>query len=614
MSDDFSTSLRGVLAPDPYRDPVLFLEHYVRRIPYSPQSGPFRIRNSPWLKEPLQALIDPEVQELAALGPVQSGKSWLLEAASCIIPILMPGPTLILQDVDKNASDFLETRLRILWESIPAVRGLLSSDGIPKQGAINFRGNTCWVLGANNQRNLQRRSIRFLLCDEVWQYPSGALKEALARVTAYKWQSKSVFVSQGGEEGGKGEDWVNYWKTTDQRVWTFACPECGHRQPYIWEGIKYPERAKRESGWNLDIVRTETVYCCQKCKTELKDSNSVRTKLNESGQYIATNPAAPKERRGYHWNALCGQWGLSWGDLAVECIEARRVYDERSDEVPRKEFFQKRMAEHWKEKTDEVQIESSVGEYIIQEPWGEEAGFVKGKPKAGKSLTEDEKLAPEFVRCRFMGVDVQRTGFYWVVRSWNGEGMSRLYDFGYCNSWTELADIQKRCDVHPANVFVDCGDQKDEVLSACGIRGWCATRGDQRNEFPWKIRLPNGSVKTELRAYSTPSIENAGGKRVKVFYFSNLRFKDTLAALIRKGKHTRPSNVSQEYIEQMTSEKRVLAGNSKPIWEQIGKRPNHLWDCEVIGLLPALAWRLTGRNVDLEPPSPTEDAKDAPAT
>ena len=82
MSDDFSLSLRGVLAPDPYRDPVLFLEHYVRRIPYSPQSGPFRIRNSPWLKEPLQALIDPEVQELAALGPVQSGKSWLLDRKS----------------------------------------------------------------------------------------------------------------------------------------------------------------------------------------------------------------------------------------------------------------------------------------------------------------------------------------------------------------------------------------------------------------------------------------------------------------------------------------------------------------------------------------------------
>ena len=53
MRNDLELKLRKILAPDPHTDPVDFLEHNVRNIPYSPQSGPFRISNSPWLAEPL---------------------------------------------------------------------------------------------------------------------------------------------------------------------------------------------------------------------------------------------------------------------------------------------------------------------------------------------------------------------------------------------------------------------------------------------------------------------------------------------------------------------------------------------------------------------------------
>ena len=592
MVTNFEARLREVMAPDPHKDPVEFLENNVRTIPYSPQSGPFRISNSPWLAEPLRCLTDPEVQEIGALGCVQSGKSWLIEGASLIIPALAPGPTLILQDIDRNANDFLETRLRVLWDSVPKIKSLIGPDGVPKQGAIQFRGNTCWVLGANNERNLQRRSIRYILGDEVWLWGNGNLKEALARTTAFRWQSKVVLVSQGGTEG---DDWSNWFETTDKRVWSFVCPSCNHQQPFLWEQIVYPASAKVGNTYDLEAVRAGTTYKCRNCDHHFKDSNQTRAEMNASASYVITNPTAPKSRRGYHWNALCGQWGLSWGDLAVERLEAWKLNEESGNLTALREFTQKRLAISWREETYEVKLDAEVGDYKMADQWDEEGGFVKGKPTPGRQITAEHRSDPDFVPFRFMTVDVQQNGFYWLVRSWDGEGKSRLRGCGFAMSWANLGECQKKHGVHPANVFVDCGYQKDEVITACGERGWNAIRGDQRNDFVWRIRLPNGAFKNELRAYSQPVVEMAGTKRCKVFYFSNLRFKDSLAAMIKWKRHTRAADVPEDYVEQMQSEKRIINNNGKVVWEVVDRKANHFWDCEVMGLLPALAWRLTGK-------------------
>jgi len=276
---------------------------------------------------------------------------------------------------------------------------------------------------------------------------------------------------------------------------------------------------------------------------------------------------------------------------------------------PMWEFIQKRLAQTFRELADEVNIEAHIGGYKMGETWAEEGGFVKGRPTPFNMLTDEMKAAPDYVPLRFMSVDVQKRGFYWLVRSWSGDGRSRMHSCGYCFEWKELVDIHKKAGVHQANVFVDCGDQQDDVFVACATNGWVATRGDQRNDFPWKIRTPMG-MKTELRAYSPPVVESVGSKRAKKFFFSNLRLKDTLSRLIRLGRHTKADDAPSEYLAQMVSEKRVITPGGRPLWEQIADRANHFWDCEVIGMLPALAWRLTGKSEQMstgdEPPQNEE--------
>ena len=589
-NDHFTDALRATLAPNPYRKPVEFLEHYVKRIPYSIGTPAFTIASSPWLREPFEAIFDPEVREVAVQAAVQLGKSLLIEGSSCIIPVIDPGPTLILQDVDKNAKDYVDTRLRPLWNAVAPTREQLTSEGVPKDGVINFKSNPCWVVGAGSDTNLHGRTIRYVFGDELWRWHTGSLVRATRRVSANKWRSKIVFVSQGSLQGS---EWASWWEGSTMEVWTFCCPSCGERQPYEWEQVVFPKEAKTPEGWDKRKVLKETTYQCKSCKTQFPDTVETRTEFNKSGRFVVSNPNAV--RRGFYWNSLCAQErGLSWGELAVECIDAKRLYDETGDSSMRRDFVMQRLAQTYKEEADEIQIESSVGGYKTGALGGEEGGFVGGKPKPGRDLTDADRALPDFIPLRFMGVDVQRRGFYWVIRSFDGAGRSRLHSCGYCFAWGELADIHKKAGVHPANVFVDSGDQQDEVLAACAANGWVATRGDQRNEYPWKVRTPQGN-KTELRPYSPPVVELVGQRRVKRFYFSNLRLKDTLALLIRKGRHTRPDDVQEEYLKQMQSEKRVITTGGKPIWEQIDTRQNHLWDCEVILMLPAMAWKLIGK-------------------
>ena len=589
MLRKFYKKLRSVLAPDPDSDIVDWLEKNVKTIPYSPMPGGFRIDNTPQLKEIFQALQDPEVDSVAVMGPVQTGKSLLIELYSMYIPCRAPGPTIIYQDTDPNAKDFYETRLKHLWRSNPCTKEILPEENRDSYHTINFLRNVCWILGGHNKRNMQRRSARYVIIDEAWQWKQGYISEAFKRITAYKGQSKILIVSQGGKEG---DDFSQFHASGDRREWCFLCPDCGTRQPYKWEQVIYPGDAKEPDGWNLDKVRQSTTYKCVNCETHFKDSNSVRAQLNASACWIPMNGNAPSGRRSYHYNSLCMTWGMSWGDLAVECIEAKRALDENADETKRMEFKQKREALPWADTPDVGGIEILPGGYKMGDEWEDEGAILKGKLKEAPH-TAEEMADKTFVRLRFLSVDVQRNGMYWLIRLWSLDGRSRLYKWGFHNTWDDIRKIQLENKVSDDAVYVDSGDQTDDVYRICATYGWRATKGDQRNEFPWRINTPYG-LKMVMRPYSKPALENVGKLSCRRHNFSNLRFKDTLSRLLRRGTHTRADDAGEEYVKQMQSEIRTTSNSGKPMWVVVGERANHLLDCEIINLLPAMGLKLIG--------------------
>ena len=592
METRFENILRGLLAPDQDTDIIDWLEKNVKNVPYSPQPGPFRVESTPYLIPILRALQDPEIKTIVVQGNVQSGKSMVLELWSAFVPARTPGPMLLLQDIDLNAQDWQQTRLRPLWDNTPATRDRISEIDRNKWHTTQFERNITWVLGANNERNLQRRSIRFLGGDECWQWPKGHLKQALARRTAFEWQGKSVFVSQGGVDG---DEFTELFNSTDRGEWNFKCVSCNQRQPFEWVQIKYPDAAKTATGWDLDMVRANTTYECKFCKHQHLDRNSVRAEMVREPEYVPMNPSAPKDRKGFHFNALSMLWGLSWGDLAVECIEAAQSFDSGGDESKRRDFKQKRLALPWSDEPDDGGGEVLPSGYLMGEEWLDEAANINGKVQP-PPFTKEQMDNVNFARLRFMSVDVQRKGFYCLVRSWSHDGKSRLIWWGYVDTWEQVRAEQVRHEVSPIFTFVDSGDgpNMEEVYRNCATYGWNATKGSGNTDFPWKVQTPYG-IKMAYRPYAPAKVVQVGKQSCRMFMFSNLILKDTLTRLRRAGHHTYSQDAGDEYRKMMQSEHRTRTEAGKPIWVQIGDRPNHIWDCETIGILPALMARLVGK-------------------
>jgi len=587
IGDKLEARLRRVFRPDDGGDIVAWLQANIRQIPFSPMPSGFRVRETPWLAEPLRACADPELRLVQVIAPIQSGKSLMAEMLSCYIIARQPAPTLYLNDTDANAADWMQTRLRVLWENVPPVLAKLQKDETDKKsGTIQTDDMTLWCLGAFNEKNLQRRSIRWLVGDETWLWPKGHMAEATARVTSFGWLGKRIFMSQGSFQG---DDTHECWLTTDMRVWSFACVECGMKQPFKWEQVKIPEDAVGKDGeWDFQAVRAKTTYECECCKHRYADTRTNRDIMNERGSYVPTNPNADKTQVGYQWNALCAR---SWGGQAEMYIRAKTMLDGNGDSKPIQIWKQKQMADFWTDAPDAFDGAAAIGEYKMGDDWETEARIDPATKKV-----HSDKVREKQIRTRFMTVDVQRQGFFCLVRSWAEGGDSRLVRWRYVQTWEDVADLAKATDVIPAFVYVDCGDQFDDVIRQCGINKWTALRGDQRYDFVWRVQTSQG-MKNVAKVYAPARLVNVGTGAVRVHHYSNLALKDQLSRLRRSGKHSCSIDSGQDYFDQMESEVRTKNMAGKPEWKRIGKRANHLWDCEVMQFVPAMAFGLLAQPV-----------------
>ena len=580
--------LKDAWTPADRREPWRWCEEHIKSIPYSPLPGPFRSENSPWIREVMEAIVDPKIRLVSIIAAVQSSKTTSPELTLCYIIANLPGPCLWLDQTDEDAKDESESRLQKLFESCEPVKKLFPKNKNKQRNCtIHFsNGMTLWLLGAYNKTNLQRRSIRWLFGDETWRWPVGHMAEAEARTTAFGWLGKCVFMSQGGEEN---DDTHRKFETTDMREWHYKCPKCGKYVPYKWENVEWDDDCKDENGeYDFSKINHSTALKCPECGEYFEDSDRMRRILNKDGKFIALNPNASKENVGFHWNALAS---MSWGKLAELYLRAK-IVARKGDSSLLQQFYQKRLALAWREFAEDYRLEIASGCYNSGDVWDEEAGFNKLGEIIAPPFAENEVIAP----LRIMSVDVQMNCFYLVVRAWSINGSSRLLWHEKVLTWEDIEEIQKRFKILDNLVFVDAGYNSFEVYKHCGERNWIALMGDNRANF--FHRLPNG--KTVLRFYSpVKHIFISRYVKCRMHFWSNLNVKDTLARIRRNQNPSDgatwevPTDISEDYLKQMESEHRIKKGNSW-IWEQIGNRPNHYLDCEAMNCAGALMLKIVG--------------------
>lgn len=581
---------RAGFRPAERLSPADWCERHVAEIPYSPIPGAFRAANAPMMRDVMAAIANPRVRVVSIVASIQSSKTLAPELTLAYIIANMPGPALWLDVTDDAAKLQSETRLQPLFENVEPVKALFPLDKNKKRNrTIFFRnGMTLWILGANNRRNLQSRSIRWLFGDETWQWAPGRMVEAEARVAAFGRLGKCVFMSQGSRSG---DDTDRKFKSTNQNEWCFTCPHCGAEQPFAWENIHWDAGAKSADGAWDTLRASRTAYLlCARCGARFEDSDGVRARLNATAKFIPQNPNAAPDAVGYHWNSLAM---MSWGTLAEMFLRAKA--QARSGNVADlAAFYQQRLGVAWRE-DDEADfdtgffVETQEKYALGEDDWAEEGvadaaarRFVPAREWTG------EADAP---RLRFMTVDVQQGYFFFVVRAWSPTGDSRLIMCGMAQIFADLTELRDKWRVPPRFLFIDGSFETQRVAAFAAENDAVVLMGDrvagraffQHADKRSRVYSPRRLIKT-----------GASKKPAESYYFSNLSCKDKLAELRRneREKWELPRDVPADYLRQLGSEYRTEGASGKPIWLRRGQRPNHYWDCETMQVCAAFMTRL----------------------
>ena len=299
--------------PQPDTRPIYEWAHdHVRDIPGSPIGGHFDIRNSPWLKAPLDSLTDPLCRHTTLIAPVQTGKTLLAEIAVAWRLVNDPGPCTFTFQSDEMAAIEAKTRLMPLLDSIEAVARILPRPGPLRTQQEIYLGNQFLVLNSANLAHQQSQSIRYKINDELW-FPrwSEIYPHAVARVSAFEAQGIShiLDISQGGTEGDTAH--TSFIGGT-QEHWNGDCQSCKKPMPLRFHivredksraGVVWDSKAKRDDGtYDVGLAAGSARFVCVHCGHEHADSDRTRALWRNSGQYIATTES--RRRRSFTYESL----------------------------------------------------------------------------------------------------------------------------------------------------------------------------------------------------------------------------------------------------------------------------------------------------------------------
>jgi len=536
----------------------------------SPVPGMFKSDTAPWIKEILEKLRDNRIRRVVTRCAAQTSKTTVGMIAVADWIANDPGPIQWVMAAQDEAKTFVNTRLRPFLEGCGPV-----ADQIPQQRRnnktleVNFPEAPLLISGANSPSKLQGNPKRYLVLDEVRNYPKGALQTALKRTESF-WNARELISSTGDTEG---DDVDREFLAGDQRRYFVPCPHCSQQWEMSFKQLRWDDNEDTRPGgvWDFGQLSKTIRYICPACNGEIKDDFSVRKRMALNGKWVPTNLKAPSDRVSYTWSALIAPL-RPWKRIVEEFLTATDALKQGVIE-PMKTWVTETMGDSWREDVafgDGIKI----GNFESHEVW-------------------DKEVA------RFMTVDKQKDHYWCLVQAWAQDGESRVVFFGRLTTDADLVQCQREYKVKPQAVAVDCGFEQNEVFQLCCANGWRALKGDDRKSFNFfdKTKTP---PERQLLPYSWPPMVGRAGlgteqyrhQSCPLILWSNPTFKDILNRL-KNGlgpPYGIPKDVDPDFVRHMASEFKKLVMDKKTgrmvrRWIAIKGRPNHGWDCACMNLV-----------------------------
>ena len=564
--------------------------------------GKFNIDFYPYLKRPMEDLINDNVKQVNLASCTQAGKSLLQQLYIPYLILESPGPILMVHDTAENAKKCVEERIIPLLKNNKDTKRLLDSQRFSaRKSGVQLPHMTFRVTGPA-ESNILGYSARIILGDEVWQweanYHKGILQKLQNRQTAYNATRKILLTSQPDYECS---EWHNECMKGLWYEYGFRCPHCQVLQRYVWNDKTEDDKDfgmimdKTEKDINdmpdYDKKSSSSRLVCSHCLKSIYDTAQTRKELVINGDYILIHKGKNESIHTYSWPQYVNR-SVTFKDIALRYLDA--VSYKRNTGLTDKHevFYQQTLGQFWKPQQQIEQRQLITEAYSTSDLWPDET-------------------------IRFLVMDPQKDYINWLIRAFsNTKSESRLIDFGTIIGFSEVEDIMKKYNIHPLSVAVDSGYDGRNIYAESIQRGkvitlpnkqrvfaqWICLRGDGGNspvspkKF-YKHRInENGKIVELEKLYSMetyvdpqmPANSVYKSFRAKLYSWSNYSIKTILIGL-RDHKLPFDWKINQrgtgEYNQQMFSE----ALNPKTgRYEQINGVPNHIFDMECMALVCGL--------------------------
>jgi len=519
------------------------------------QPGPYSTRLHPYCNEVLEGIANPRIKRISLCWGSQTSKTTtfyvmlgnVIDQDPKSILWVFPNLALCKSFSSERWMPFCRESKALVKHLPRYIDGSIDSDRftLTKQ---EFSRCTMNLVGAGSSANVRSYPVSVLVLDEIDVIDQLTRRECMDRVKArhdYKVLQSSTPIT---ESGGIWQEF----QEGDRRRYYMPCPHCKVEILFRLKNsegelnLRWDKKANlTESEFNLALVEASAVYVCEECHNEI--TNAHKSKMLRAGSWRATSSSSEAGVRSYHLNSIYSPI-LTFGRIAVEYLKAR--------DAP-------------------GAMQAFVNGWLA-EPYRPEEGSID--PDTFRVLERDYPRGEIRGDYRIIGVDVQRSIFFWVIRGFDKDGTSWLIDHGTAPSFDDLAALAETYEC--AYGICDTAYRTQEMYEEIHARRpfWFGARGWERLPHPYRMTGVDPFNPMKDRKFTKASIN-----------ILNINKDVWQGELLKRRNGTNLnwftySQTDSEYIRQMlsTNQKEAVDRKGKVKFEWIveGHRQDHYWDCE----------------------------------
>ena len=593
--DEITLVVAGIFRPKPKRTPDQWAnQERVLPLGEVAEPGPFRCERTPYMIPIMRASVDTSVRQIVAVCATQMAKTDTYmnvigyRLSDDPIPVIYVAPTR--EMLEKQ----IEPRIMAMLKSSAELWAKCAKNTSKMLKRVN--GTSLRLAWAGSATQLASQAAGLVVMDEIDKMDvdvegeGSPIELVKARLATFP-DSKLLIISTPTEghvvEERHPVSRLSHWQYADPKSvrssiwklwqagtrfeWAWPCPHCGEYFIPRFSTLSIPEKATPTE------ARLSARVACVNCGGLIEDS--AKREMNDRGRYVAPGQSVSKDGTvtgeipkndtySFFVSGLCSPW-RTFGECASEYLEATESADaERIKGATTNVFGEPYRAPS----------EAPAWKDIIKRAGGYLMGEV---PKGVEWLTGS--------------ADVQQNRLVACVRGW-GYGLESWLilfeeiwgDSSYPETWQRLRQqvIEREYSGLTIRRFlVDSGYKPGEPNADHIVYDFC-------RQMPNVVAPAKGHDHLEKMSYASMIDVRANGKIIKnglqLWHIDSDRTKSFVHNRLRllpgaDGQWHLPSDVTEDYCQQLVAEARLAELNGHATWVRL-RKANHALDCEAMNV------------------------------